>query len=157
MKLLLDFIRCLTFLYDQVGLLKLFYIIKYDVLRKIVNHPDLLERNSRAGDAKYGDPVRSGKLQVALKILSMWKSQGHRCLVFSQTQQMLDILEQVIVNEGYTYRRMDGTTPVAHRMGLVDSFNDDGNVEEGVSAEAFSSRRLMSPGSALDWAAVPLA
>ena len=30
---------------------------------------------------------------------------------------------------------MDGTTPVAHRMGLVDSFNDDGNVEEGVSAE----------------------
>lgn len=106
-----------------------------DVLRKIVNHPDLLERNSRAGDANYGDPVRSGKLQVALKILSMWKSQGHRCLVFSQTQQMLDILEQAIVNEGYTYRRMDGTTPVAHRMGLVDSFNDDGNVEEGVSAE----------------------
>ena len=53
-----------------------------DVLRKIVNHPDLLERNSRAGDANYGDPVRSGKLQVALKILSMWKSQGHRCLVF---------------------------------------------------------------------------
>ena len=39
------------------------------------------------------------------------------------------------MNEGYTYRRMDGTTPVAHRMGLVDSFNDDGNVEEGVSAE----------------------
>ena len=107
-----------------------------DVLRKIVNHPDLLERNSRAGDANYGDPVRSGKLQVALKILSMWKSQGHRCLVFSQTQQMLDILEQAVANEGYTYRRMDGTTPVAHRMGLVDSFNDAGNVgEEGVAAE----------------------
>lgn len=107
-----------------------------DVLRKIVNHPDLLERNSRAGDANYGDPVRSGKLQVALKILSMWKSQGHRCLVFSQTQQMLDILEQAVAKEGYTYRRMDGTTPVAHRMGLVDSFNDTGNVgEEGIAPE----------------------
>ena len=47
---------------------------------------------------------------------------------FSQTQQMLDILEQAVANEGYTYRRMDGTTPVAHRMGLVDSFNDAGNV-----------------------------
>ena len=106
-----------------------------DVLRKIVNHPDLLERNSRAGDANYGDPVRSGKLQVALKILSMWKSQGHRCLVFSQTQQMLDILEQTVAKGGYSYRRMDGTTPVAHRMGLVDSFNDAGNIGEGVAEQ----------------------
>ena len=43
-----------------------------DVLRKIVNHPDLLERNSRVAMRTTAIPC-SGKLQVALKILSMWK------------------------------------------------------------------------------------
>ena len=56
---------------------------------------------------------------------------------------MLDILEQAVANEGYTYRRMDGTTPVAHRMGLVDSFNDAGNVgEEGVAAGGYARTRV---------------
>jgi DNA excision repair protein ERCC-6 len=96
-----------------------------DVLRKIVNHPDLLERRAQAASAEYGDPSRSGKLQVTLKILSAWREQGHRCLVFSQTQQMLDIIEGAVANAGYSYRRMDGNTSIASRMTLIDEFNDD--------------------------------
>ena len=38
-----------------------------DILRKICNHPDLLQRLRWEGAEKYGDPVRSGKLTVALK------------------------------------------------------------------------------------------
>ena len=96
-----------------------------DVLRKIVNHPDLLERRTQAASEEYGDASRSGKLQVTLKVLSLWREQGHRCLVFSQTQQMLDILEAAVARAGYSYRRMDGNTSIGMRMSLIDEFNDN--------------------------------
>ena len=100
-----------------------------DVLRKIVNHPDLLERRTQAANEEYGEASRSGKLQVTLKVLSLWREQGHRCLVFSQTQQMLDIIEAAVARAGYTYRRMDGNTSIGARMSLIDEFNDgDGGV-----------------------------
>eukprot|EP00897_Mesotaenium_endlicherianum_P003195 jgi/Mesen1/2903/ME000175S02056 len=94
-----------------------------DVLRKICNHPDLLEREATAGHADYGNPTRSGKLTVVAQILKLWKQQGHRVLLFAQTQQMLDILEAHVVAEGHVYRRMDGATPVGQRMTLMDEFN----------------------------------
>ncbi len=115
------------------------------VLRKLCNHPDLLQltpagntANGSGGVSKtakrippasivdYGNPIRSGKMSVAQQILSLWHSQGHRCLVFSQTRQMLDILENSLVAAaGYRYRRIDGTTPVSKRIPLVDEFNYD--------------------------------
>ena len=39
-----------------------------DSLRKICNHPDLLQRKQWERTDKYGDPVRSGKLTVAMKV-----------------------------------------------------------------------------------------
>ena len=39
-----------------------------DILRKICNHPDLLQRKQWESTDKYGDPVRSGKLTVAMKV-----------------------------------------------------------------------------------------
>ena len=72
----------------------------------------------------YGNPKRSGKLMVVLRILSLWQSQGHRALLFAQTQQMLDILEDAVMAAGYSYRRMDGNTPVGARMRVIDEFND---------------------------------
>lgn len=38
-----------------------------DILRKICNHPDLLQRAKWEGAPDYGNPVRSGKLTVAMK------------------------------------------------------------------------------------------
>ena len=73
----------------------------------------------------YGNPKRSGKLMVVLRILSLWQSQGHRALLFAQTQQMLDILEDAVMAAGYSYRRMDGNTPVGARMRVIDEFNDE--------------------------------
>ena len=99
-----------------------------DVLRKIVNHPDLLERQTKATHVDYGNAERSGKQMVTMKVLSLWREQKHRALLFSQTQQMLDILEAAVADAGYVYRRMDGTTPVQHRMRLIDEFNSDENV-----------------------------
>ena len=47
-------------------------------LRKICNHPDLVDRLSADRAADYGLPARSGKLQVANQILKIWKTQQHR-------------------------------------------------------------------------------
>ena len=44
-------------------------------------------------------------------------------MLFTQTQQMLDILEKAMQEGEYRYHRMDGTTPVSIRSRLVDDFN----------------------------------
>ncbi|KAL6626552.1 hypothetical protein ACP70R_030278 [Stipagrostis hirtigluma subsp. patula] len=95
-----------------------------DVLRKICNHPDLLEREHAAQNPDYGNPERSGKMKVVEQVLRVWKNQGHRVLLFTQTQQMLDILENFLVACDYQYRRMDGLTPAKQRMALIDEFNN---------------------------------
>ncbi|XP_068493116.1 protein CHROMATIN REMODELING 8 isoform X1 [Phaseolus vulgaris] len=94
-----------------------------DVMRKICNHPDLLERDHAFSDPDYGNPERSGKMKVVAQVLNVWKEQGHRVLLFTQTQQMLDIFENFLTTSGHIYRRMDGLTPVKQRMALMDEFN----------------------------------
>ncbi|CAL0299665.1 unnamed protein product [Lupinus luteus] len=94
-----------------------------DVMRKICNHPDLLERDHASSDPDYGNPERSGKMKVVAQVLNVWKEQGHRVLLFTQTQQMLDIFENFMTASGHIYRRMDGLTPVRQRMALIDEFN----------------------------------
>lgn len=99
-----------------------------DVMRKICNHPDLLEREQSCQDPDYGNPERSEKMKVVAQVLKVWKDQGHRVLLFAQTQQMLDILESFLIASGYEYRRMDGLTPVKQRMALIDEYNNSSDV-----------------------------
>jgi DNA excision repair protein ERCC-6 len=94
-----------------------------DVLRKICNHPDLLERATAGSAPDYGAPARSGKLAVLERLLAAWAAAGHKALVFAQTQQALDIIEKAVAARGWSYHRMDGATPVAARPRLVDDFN----------------------------------
>ncbi|EXB88373.1 DNA repair and recombination protein RAD26 [Morus notabilis] len=99
-----------------------------DVMRKICNHPDLLEREQACWNPDYGNPERSGKMKVVGQVLKVWKEQGHRVLLFTQTQQMLDIMETFLTSDGYSYRRMDGLTPIKQRMALIDEFNNSNDV-----------------------------
>lgn len=99
-----------------------------DVMRKICNHPDLLEREHAGQNPDYGNPERSGKMKVIAQVLQAWKEQGHRVLLFTQTQQMLDIIESFLVTGEYSYRRMDGLTAIKHRMALIDEFNNSNDV-----------------------------
>lgn len=107
-----------------------------DMLRKICNHPDLVDREtlSRRSSYNYGAPAKSGKMQVVKNLLQLWQSQGHRTLLFCQTKQMLDILEKFVANleqknpdleqmDYFNYLRMDGSTPIIRRQQLVDTFN----------------------------------
>ena len=71
------------------------------MLRKLCNHPDLStsagsllqgEFKDEAAESdvtgEYGSWKRSGKMIVVEALLKMWKSQGHRVLLFSQTRQV---------------------------------------------------------------------
>lgn len=102
-----------------------------DILRKICNHPDLVDRENllQQPDYIYGSPSKSGKLQVVKALVNLWKSQEHRTLLFTQTRQMLDILE-IFLNklDNVTFLRMDGATPIGQRQKLVDRFNEDESV-----------------------------
>lgn len=103
-------------------------LVGIDILRKICNHPDLLDKNKWDSTTDYGKSERSGKMLVLDKILEHWIATQQKALVFTQTQQMLDILERRIIDKGWTYHRMDGGTPVATRSRLIDDFNSNPDV-----------------------------
>lgn len=99
-----------------------------DILRKICNHPDLQDHKNLSSKPgyNYGSGVKSGKMQVVKALLELWKEQGHKILLFAQHRIMLDILEKFIRSlGGFNYRRMDGTTAIHSRQGLVDEFNNN--------------------------------
>lgn len=102
-----------------------------DILRKICNHPDLVEHKnlSKKVGYAYGTGNKSGKMQVVKALLEMWKKRGHKTLLFAQHRIMLDILERFVKGmEGFKYRRMDGSTNIKDRQDLVDEFNRDPNL-----------------------------
>ncbi|KAJ3323514.1 hypothetical protein HDV06_001791 [Boothiomyces sp. JEL0866] len=94
-----------------------------DILRKICNHPDLIENSNETSD--FGAVEKSGKMIVVENLLKLWHEHNNRVLLFCQTRQMLDIIEQFIQKTDYRYLRMDGTTPIKARSTLIDSFNNN--------------------------------
>ncbi|XP_024015773.1 protein PHOTOPERIOD-INDEPENDENT EARLY FLOWERING 1 isoform X2 [Eutrema salsugineum] len=64
-----------------------------------------------------------GKLQELAILLRKLKFGGHRALIFTQMTKMLDILEAFINLYGYTYMRLDGSTPPEERQTLMQRFN----------------------------------
>ncbi|CAG9540188.1 unnamed protein product [Cercopithifilaria johnstoni] len=106
-------------------------------LRKLCNHPDLVTGGPNKfndydvttdEEMVFGAPCRSGKMQVLKALLKLWRRQGQKVLLFSQSRQMLTILEKFVIHEGYEYLRMDGTISVRSRQSLIEKFNKDGEV-----------------------------
>ncbi|KAJ5043028.1 uncharacterized protein L3040_004416 [Drepanopeziza brunnea f. sp. 'multigermtubi'] len=98
-----------------------------DILRKICNHPDLLDPRLKGKPGyRWGNPNKSGKMQVVKALLEMWKGFGHKTLLFSQGVLMLNIIEEFVKGlNGFNYLRMDGSTSIKERQTLVDRFNND--------------------------------
>uniref|UniRef100_A0A8C6XWY3 DNA excision repair protein ERCC-6 n=1 Tax=Naja naja TaxID=35670 RepID=A0A8C6XWY3_NAJNA len=104
-------------------------------LRKMCNHPDIFsggpkilkgtpEEDLKEED-RFGFWKRSGKLIVVESLLKIWHKQSHRVLLFTQSRQMLHILEVFLKQRSYSYLKMDGTTTVASRQPLIARFNQD--------------------------------
>ena len=67
----------------------------------------------------------SGKLRTLDKLLSSFTSRREKTLVFSLSTQTLDIIEAYTKSKGWSYVRLDGSTPQGQRQHLVDKFNKD--------------------------------
>nr|XP_022343269.1 DNA excision repair protein ERCC-6-like isoform X3 [Crassostrea virginica] len=130
-------------------------LVALTVLKKICDHPRLLSRRACAQlglDGEHGlndsaleseeghqcaanqiknmpDNVliqESGKLIVIMDLLDQMKREGHRCLVFSQSRKMLDIIYQLINNRGHKVMRLDGTvTQLSERDKRIATFQED--------------------------------
>ncbi|XP_046557088.1 LOW QUALITY PROTEIN: DNA excision repair protein ERCC-6-like [Haliotis rubra] len=129
-------------------------LVALTVLKKICDHPRLLSTKACAqlgldgedglNDTDYSpsgmecaankinhidDEVligESGKLLVLVDLLDNLKSEGHRCLVFSQSRKLLDIIQKVVTNRGHKVMRLDGTiTQLCDRDQRIQKFQTD--------------------------------
>ncbi|XP_014212607.1 DNA excision repair protein ERCC-6-like [Copidosoma floridanum] len=124
------------------GMYRARLLVALTALRKICNHPDLFlysdqrqtfEEEEEEADLeidesemnKFGHWKRAGKMTVVRSLLKIWKKQGHRVLLFTQSRLMMHVLEGLVQKEKYTYLRMDGTTPMGQRQLTISKFNAD--------------------------------
>ncbi|XP_071444534.1 DNA excision repair protein ERCC-6-like [Hetaerina americana] len=104
-------------------------------LRKICNHPHLYtggpklfkwdNEDTVPETERYGYWDKSGKMIVVENLLRIWHRQGHRVLLFTQGRQMMCILENFLIQQGYSYLKLDGATSVASRQPLISEFNQN--------------------------------
>ncbi|KAJ7994380.1 hypothetical protein DPEC_G00265260 [Dallia pectoralis] len=67
----------------------------------------------------------SGKFHLLQTLLASLKTKGDRVVLFSQFTMMLDLVEILLKHLCHRYVRLDGSTPIADRIVLIDEFNTD--------------------------------
>ncbi|KAJ1672706.1 hypothetical protein EV182_006651, partial [Spiromyces aspiralis] len=96
-------------------------------IRKIINHPYMIhgvEPIFGTQEETHRQLVQaSGKFKLLQILLAELRDRGHRVLIFSQFKRTLDIIEDMLYGEKYTYVRMDGDTSNLDRQRCVDDFN----------------------------------
>ncbi|KAM3610682.1 uncharacterized protein V6R79_007156 [Siganus canaliculatus] len=70
----------------------------------------------------------SGKFKHLTELLASLKNKGDRVVLFSQFTMMLDIVEVLLRHLKHRYVRLDGSTPIADRIVLIDEFNTDPDI-----------------------------
>ncbi|GAA6223180.1 SWI/SNF-related matrix-associated actin-dependent regulator of chromatin subfamily A containing DEAD/H box 1 [Lates japonicus] len=70
----------------------------------------------------------SGKFHHLTELLASLKNKGDRVVLFSQFTMMLDIVEVLLRHLKHRYVRLDGSTPIADRIVLIDEFNTDPDI-----------------------------
>uniref|UniRef100_UPI0037E70398 SWI/SNF-related matrix-associated actin-dependent regulator of chromatin subfamily A containing DEAD/H box 1A n=1 Tax=Semicossyphus pulcher TaxID=241346 RepID=UPI0037E70398 len=70
----------------------------------------------------------SGKFHHLTELLASLINKGDRVVLFSQFTMMLDIVEVLLKHLKHRYVRLDGSTPIADRIVLIDEFNTDPDI-----------------------------
>ncbi|XP_054841779.1 DNA repair and recombination protein RAD54B [Eublepharis macularius] len=127
------------------------HLVCIGALKKLCNHPSLLfktmkekEHNPNCDEQEKLNLYKglldifsqeytttsfletdSGKLQVLTQLLAAIHEHNpsERVVVVSNYTQMLNVLQEVCKRYGYSYTRLDGSTPVSQRQQIVDGFN----------------------------------
>ncbi|KAL4560242.1 hypothetical protein LXL04_032392 [Taraxacum kok-saghyz] len=94
-------------------------------LRKLCCHPFMLEGVEPEDNNEFYKQLceSSGKLQLLDKMMVKLKEQGHRVLIYTQFQHMLDLLEDYCNNKKWLYERIDGKVSGGERQVRIDRFN----------------------------------
>ncbi|KAI9731495.1 MAG: hypothetical protein M1834_004615 [Cirrosporium novae-zelandiae] len=70
----------------------------------------------------------SGKAAKLIELLTTYRDNGDRCLLFSQFTLVLDILESVLEKHDLKFFRLDGSTRVEDRQDMIDEFHTDTSI-----------------------------
>ncbi|VDO25963.1 unnamed protein product [Onchocerca flexuosa] len=107
-------------------------------LRKCCNHPFLINgaEEQILAEVKASHPEwseddiyqhalvqSSGKLVLIAKLLPKLRTDGHKVLIFSQMVRVLDIIEEFLVVQNYTFERIDGNVRGDLRQSAIDRFS----------------------------------
>lgn len=124
-----------------------------DKLLKIANHPALLQGNAGDGSSASTDFLVhalpqinmglykdnsihniynlceiSGKIQTLQQMLEVFMKNHEKTLIFSISVEVLTVMETLCKAKGYSYCRLDGSTPAKQRQGLIDQFNSSPSI-----------------------------
>lgn len=83
-----------------------------------------LEQYSLDAQVLYDSP----KMQHLRELLPKLQSEGHRMLLFSQWTRLLDLLEILLNHMEMKFLRLDGSTPIAERQHLIDTYSTDTSI-----------------------------
>jgi len=86
-------------------------------LRQICCHPNIVK------ELKDSKEIESGKLELMKEIVQNVLDEGHRIIIYSQFVEMLSIIKKHFDSEKIPYYYLDGSTPAARRLQIVDDFN----------------------------------
>jgi len=99
-------------------------------LRKCCNHPFLIRGVEEKECSKFDDQQRtkiliqaSGKTVLLDKLLTKFRAENKKVLIFSQFKIMLDIIEDMCQLRGYNIERLDGSVRGNSRQAAIDRFN----------------------------------
>ncbi|KAG1708677.1 hypothetical protein DVH05_022306 [Phytophthora capsici] len=113
-------------------------------LRKCCNHPFLIRGVEDKECAGFDEQLRmkiliqaSGKTVLLDKLLTKFRQEKKKVLIFSQFKIMLDIIEDMCQLRGYSMERLDGSVRGNSRQAAIDRFN---NPESDTFAFLLSTR-----------------
>ena len=98
----------------------------FTTLRAICNHPVLAKEEYQGKTVNYSD---SGKLDCLKELMEEIVDGEHRALLFCQSTQMLDIIQDFFRQWQHSFLRLDGNTPAPLRPDLVRQFNDVATIQ----------------------------
>ena len=67
-------------------------------------------------------------MNVLAELMGRLHRGGHRCLVFCQMTRMMDILEDFLIWQKYSYFRMDGSTLLQDRRFMVEEYQNNPDI-----------------------------
>lgn len=102
------------------------------------------------GPSTHGSVIRSGKLQVLMRLLHIFHRNNDRVLIFSQTRQMLDIIEWAIRTHNFESCRRRAQEGRASLSSSRPNRGDDNGSAMGDNSATNSDARSMTANTLRD-------